>query len=280
MKVGTLKLILAFGSFLLVVIAIVTDVCLLSRYECFAGVRGINVDISPSFQRLLFQERFDLFENHENINIADFSSGLNQHIWDKNCLKTIESFSNFPIFPKAPDKRQVIHRTEITEQKHSTSDAHRMFGFIHPHFTGDHQLIVASNGYAELWLSESANWRTVKEIAYLKPFQKITTSATVVGRPFNISRKQVSSKIHLKANFRYYIEILYVLGIQSKREYFLRVSWKQPQESNFAVFESDSLFLFTNDSEAGKHKICMTMNYQMQNPASKKVLIKDTRTSI
>ena len=51
------------------------------------------------------------------------------------------------------------------------------------------------------------------------------------------------------------IEILYVLGIQSRGEYFLRVSWKQPQESNFAVIESGSLFLFTNDSEAGKHKM-------------------------
>ena len=140
------------------------------------------------------------------INIHDFLSGLNQHIWDKNCLKTIESPCNFPIFPKAPDKRQVIHRTEITvtEQKHSTTDAHRIFGFIHPHFTGDHQFAVASNGYAEVWLSESANWRKVKEITYLKPFQKITTSVTIAGRPFNVSRKQISSKIHLKAKSRYY----------------------------------------------------------------------------
>ena len=71
----------------------------------------------------------------------------------------------------------------------------------------------------------------------------------------NVPRKQISSKIYLKANSGYYIEILYVLGIQSKGEYFLRVSWKQPQESNFVVIESDSLFPFTNDSEAGKHKM-------------------------
>ena len=254
MKVKTLKLTLAFVSFLLVVIVIVTNLCLLSRYGCFIGVRGINIkDISSIFKRLLFQQPFDLFENDESI--GDFSSGLNEHIWDKNCLKTIESLCNFPIFPNAPDKRQVINRTEITEQRDSTTDAHRIFGFIRPNFTGDHQFAVASNGYAKVWLSESANWRTVKEIAYLKPFQRITTSTTVKGRTLNVPRKQISSKIYLKANSRYYIEILYVLGIQSKGEYFLRVSWKQPQESNFVVIESDSLFPFTNDSEAGKHKM-------------------------
>ena len=254
MKVKTLKSTIAFGSVLFVIIFIATELCLLRRYDCFAGVRGRNIkDISSSFQRLLFQEPFDLFENHENI--GDSSPGLNQHIWDKNCLKTIESLCNFPVFPNAPDKRQVIHRTEITEQKYSTTDAHRIFGFIQPHFTGDHQFAVASNGYADVWLSESANWRTAKEIAYLKPFERITTSATVTGPTFNVSRKQISSKIHLKAKSKYYIEILYVQGIKSKREYFLRVSWKQPQESNFVVIESGSLFLFTNDSEAGKHKM-------------------------
>ena len=252
MKVQTLKLTLAFGSFLLVVIVIVTNLCLLRRYECFAGARGINVkDISSTFKRLLFQEPLALFEKHENI--GDFSSGLNQHVWDKNCLKTIERLCIFPIFPKAPDKRQVIHRTQITEQKESTTDAHRIFGFIYPNFTGDHQFSVASNGYAGVWLSKSANWRTVKEIAYLKPFERIATSTSVTS--FNVSRKQTSSKIYLKAKSRYYIEILYVLGIQSKGEYFLRVSWKQPQESNFVVIESDSLFPFANDSEAGKHKM-------------------------
>ena len=153
---------LAFGAFLLVVIVIVTNLCLLSRYGCFAGARGINIkDMWSSFQRPLIQEPFDLFENHESID--DFSSGLNEHIWDKNCLKTIESLCNFPVFPNAPDKRQVIHRTEITEQTDSTTDAHRILGFIYPDFTGDHQFAVASNGYAEVWLSESANWRTVKE---------------------------------------------------------------------------------------------------------------------
>ena len=254
MKLQTLRLALASASFFLATIIILTDICLLSRYECFAGVRVINAEtITSSVRRLSFQEPPNLFENHKNI--GDLSSGLNQHIWDKNCLKTIESLCNFPIFPKAPDRRQVIRRTEITEQNNSTTDAHRIFGFIHPSLTGNHQFAVASNGYVEVWLSESANSRAVKEIANIKPFGRNTTNTTVTGRTFNVSRKQTSSKIYLRAKSSYYFEILYALGSQSQGEYFLRVSWKQPQESNFEVIESDSLFVFKNDSEEGRHKM-------------------------
>ena len=76
-----------------------------------------------------------------------------------------------------------------------------------------------------------------------------------LGVDFQCFQKTDLIKDLLKAKSRYYVKILYVIGIQNKGEYFLRVSWKQPQESNFAVIESDSLFLFTNDSEAGKHKM-------------------------
>ncbi|XP_044184982.1 beta-1,4-N-acetylgalactosaminyltransferase 3-like isoform X1 [Acropora millepora] len=253
MKLQTLKLALVFGSFVIALIIIVSEVCMLGRYECFAGFREIKStkDISSFFKHFLFQEPLDLLENDENIS----SRGLNQHVWDKNCIKTIASLCNFPMFPNAPDKRQVIYRTEITEQNDSTTDAHRIFGFIRPNLTGDYQFAVASNGYAEVWLSESANWNTAKEIAYLKLVERISVTTTVTGRTFNVSRKQISSRIYLKAKTRYYIEILYALGIQSKGEYFLRVSWKHPQESNFVVIESDSLFPFKNDSKAGKQKM-------------------------
>ncbi|KAK2569174.1 Beta-1 [Acropora cervicornis] len=256
MKVQTLRFAIASASFFLSTIIIVTDICLLSRYECFAGVTGTNAEtIILSLRRLSFQEPYALksLENHKYI--GDLSSGLNQHVWDKNCLKTIESLCNFPIFPNAPDRRQVIHRTEITEKKDSTTDAHRIFGFIHPSLTGDYQFAVASNGYAEVWLSETANWTTMKEIANIKPFDRNTTNTAVTGRTSNVSEKQTSSKIYLKAKSSYYLEILYALGSQTKGEYFLRVSWKQPQESNFVVIDSDSLFVFKNDSEEERYKM-------------------------
>ncbi|XP_067044543.1 uncharacterized protein [Acropora muricata] len=256
MKVQTLRFVIASASFFLSTIIIVTDICLLSGYECFAGVGGTNAEtIILSLRRLSFQEPYALksLENHKYI--GDLSSGLNQHVWDKNCLKTIESLCNFPIFPKAPDRRHVIHRTEITEKKDSTTDAHRIFGFVQPNLTGDYQFAVASNGYAEVWLSETANWRTMKEIANIKPFDRNTTNTAVTGRTSNVSEKQTSSKIYLKANSSYYLEILYALGSQTKGEYFLRVSWKQPQESNFVVIDSDSLFVFKNDSEEERYKM-------------------------
>ena len=100
---------------------------------------------------------------------------------------TIETLCNFPVFPNAPDQRQVISRTEITAPKDAGTDGHRLFGFVLPNSTGEYQ-------FAEIWLSLSKNWRAAKMIAF-------DVKST------NASETQVSSGIHIKAKVKYCIEI-------------------------------------------------------------------------
>lgn len=251
MKLKTLKFTLAVGSiFVWVYCLILTDVCLLSRRECFPNPTKFKTSIIVSLDRLSFQKTLDTHDYEENV--VDLPRGLNRHIWQGHCVTTIEALCNFPVFPKAPDERQVILRTEITAPDDAGIDGQRLFGYLFLNTTGKYQFAVASNGFAELWLSLSKNWRAAKKIAFIRPFD---VQSTITKWEFGASKTQISSGIYLKAGRRYYMEILHTFGTRNISENFLQVAWKRPEKSNFVIIESESLSVYTNDSEKGKYKM-------------------------
>ena len=247
MKLGKIKTTFVLALLLVSLLLILVNVCLFNR-KCFSGKTAFKRSIIASLERLSFQEPLDFLDYMDNV--TDLPRGLNQHIWEKNCAQTIETLCNFPVFPNAPDQRQVISKTEITAPKDAGTDGHRLFGFVFPNSTGEYQFAVASNGFAEIWLSLSKNWRAAKRIAFIRPFDVQSISKW----DFDASVTQISSGIHLKANVKYYIEIMYTVGTHEKPENFLQVAWKRPQESNFKIVDSESLLMFTNDSDKGGYK--------------------------
>ena len=244
MKVRAIKSTVAVVSLLVFLFLVVTNFCLFNR-TCFPYRIGtaFTTSIVASLEPLGVLDYDD--------NVTDLPRGLNQHIWENNCVKTIETLCNFPVFPNAPDQRQVISRTEITAPKDAGTDGHRLFGFVLPNSTGEYQFAVASNGFAEIWLSLTKHWRAAKKVAFIRPFD----AQSVTKWNFNASETQISSGIHLKAKGKYYIEIMYALGAHDKSENFLQVAWKRPQESNFKVMGSEYLLSYTNDSEKGRYKM-------------------------
>ena len=249
MKIRGVKSAVSVGSLLVCVSIIVMNFCLFNR-KCFPEQTAFKASITSLLKRLSFQDALDFLDYHKE-NIIDLAGGLNQHIWENNCVRTIETLCNFPVFPNAPDQRQVISRTEITAPTDSSTDGHRLFGFVLPNSTGEYQFAVASNGFAEIWLSLSKNWRAAKQIASISPADVKSTAKW----NFSTSKTQISSGIHLNANVKYYIEILYTLGTRDKSEKFLQVAWKVQQESTFKIIDSESLLLFKNDSEKGRYKM-------------------------
>ena len=63
--------------------------------------------------------------------IVYFLKGLNQHIWTKNCQKSLEQLCNFPIFPNAPDSRSMVKNVNITSSVKDV-DGIRLLGFLRP----------------------------------------------------------------------------------------------------------------------------------------------------
>ncbi|XP_068762533.1 uncharacterized protein [Montipora capricornis] len=241
-----------FGSILLLTLVIITDICLLNRGKCFESLGVLNA--VSLVERLSFPDSSNTFDDQENAHYLQ--GGLNQHVWENDCLKTLQLLCSFPIFPKAPYRRNLINRTEIRELKDTRTDAHRLFGFILPNLTGEYQFAVASNGDAEIWLSRSKNWRSAERIAFIKPYHG-NSAANGLQVVYNVSETQISTGIHLQARNRYYIEILYSLGTRNTvHENFVHVAWKRPQELHFEVIKGDYLLLFKNESsEMGRYAI-------------------------
>ncbi|XP_068717102.1 beta-1,4-N-acetylgalactosaminyltransferase 3-like isoform X3 [Montipora capricornis] len=256
MKLRTLRLRVAIAAIVLWIFVIVAHVCIVSQLKDFS-TDAMFKSMLPQ-ELLLFQESGKLLSDDQvvDVRVTDVRRslvGLNHHIWKGNCVRKIETLCNFPMFPKAPDQRKVIYRTEITEPKNATTDGHRFIGFLIPYTSGEYNFAVASNGIAEVWLSDSENWKMAKQIAFVRPLHQ--NSASFKQWDFNVSRTQISSGIHLKASVRYYIEMSYTFGTQNTVENFVQVAWKRSQESNFSVIEGRSLSLYTNDSELAKYKI-------------------------
>lgn len=252
MKLRTLRFALGFVAIFFSVFIIVTDVCILGQRECLSAGFTIKSSMLNSLQKISFQALAEYLPDNKQIDVRRLPRGLNHHVWEKNCIQKIEKLCSFPIFPKAPDQRGVVHRTEITEPKDSETDGHRLFGFLIPSTTGEHHFAVASNGMAEVWLSENDNWRTAKQIAFIRPLH---LKSELSPWDFNISKTQISTGMYLKSRVRYYFEILYALDTQTKVENFLQVAWKQPHHINYDVIAGQSLSWYKNDSEMAAHRV-------------------------
>lgn len=249
MNLSTLKLAVSIGAAVVCVALILTDVCLFSRRECFPNPTNFKDNLVVSLERLSFLENTDTDQEE---NVLDLPKGLNHHVWEYNCVKTIETLCNFPIFPKAPDRRRVIFRTEIIAINNSGVDGHRLAGYLLPNSTGNHQFAVVSNGFAEVWLSPIKSWRAAKQVAYIRPHDVIST---VKKWDFGSVKSQISTAVYLKARKRYFFEIIYSIGGRRKGENFLQVAWKRPGKSVFEIIEGESLSIYTNDSDKAKYKM-------------------------
>lgn len=237
MKLRTLRMTLTFVSLFFSAFVIVSHICVLSHYQCLSVGTTFR---SSMYASLSMQESLQ--------DIHRLTRGLNHHTWRKNCVRKIETLCNFPIFPKAPDQRRIIHKTEIKEPMDAATDGHRLIGFLLPDKTGEYHFAVAANGFAEVWLSRSENWRASKLIASARLMREKSWD-------FTGSETQISSGVALEATVSYYIEILYVLGASNRTDNFLQVAWKRPQGSNFEVITGKYLSLFTNDSSMAKNRV-------------------------
>ena len=250
MKIRTLKLAIVLGSVFVWLSLIVMDICLFSQHQCISNLTRLKASIIFSLERLSFQEA-SVTNSEENI--LDLPRGLNHHVWINTCMETIEKLCNFPVFPMAPDERKVTFRTGFAgTTEHSGFDGHRLFGFVIPNATSEYHFAVASNGFAEVWLSLNSRWRVARKIAHITPSDAYSAATKW---QFNVSITQISAAIHLRARRRYYIEILHTNSAESNLDNFLRVAWKRSQESDFEIIEGESLSLYTEDDEKGIYKM-------------------------
>ena len=149
--------------------------------------------------------------------------GLNAHMWDGSCLKTIENLCKFPLFPKAPNQRQrVNYHLEVSRKERNFGQ--RLFGFVEPPETGKYKFAIASDDSSELWLSSDHRWQNSKLIASVGT-KKNETAWISMRENFLKFSSQISAEVLLQQGQKYYIEVLHV---DAGGENFVQAAWQFP----------------------------------------------------
>ena len=170
------------------------------------------------------------------------TAGLNAHIWDGRCLKTIENLCKFPLFPKAPNRRQrVSYQLDVSRKEGNFGQ--RLFGFVEPPETGKYKFAIASDDSSELWLSSNHRWQNSKLIASVGT--KKNEIAWISKREnFLKFPSQISAEVLLQQGRKYYVEVLHV---DVGGENFIQVAWQSPMSPSFVTINERFLRPYVDD---------------------------------
>ena len=233
---------------------ILAVVYLFSRQETIPNVTSFqNQTTSTSGRKVEMLESRRTDPINKDLEVEDILKGLNKHTWERYCQSNLEQLCNYPIFPKAPDKRDFVQNVNIMSTVNEVDGAVRLLGFVRPNATGEYQFFVTSNGFAEVWLSPNTNWKDAKKIAYGKP--QYLRSATLKKLSFETMKYQISQTVGLLAGQKYYFEVIYVKTDTKSSEQLIQVAWKRPDRTEFELIEGEYFSLYTEDSDKSKLKI-------------------------
>ena len=233
---------------------ILVIVYLFSRQETIPNVTSFqnqSTSSSGTIAELLESRRSDHHNTDEDSELEDILKGLNKHTWERYCQSNLEQLCNYPIFPKAPDKRNFVQNANIMSTVNEVESAVRLLGYVRPNATGEYQFLVTSNGLAEVWLSPNSNWKDAVKIAYSKP-QYLRLALKKLS--FEAMKSQISVTVNLVARQKYFFEVIYVKTDTKSSEQLIQVAWKRPDRSEFELIEGEYFSLYTEDSDKAKLK--------------------------
>ena len=176
--------------------------------------------------------------------------GLNAHSWEKPCTVNLEHLCNYPIFPNAPDNRNIVPNVNVMSSDEMIAGI-RFLGYIQPDVTDYYQFMVTTSGFAELWLSSDETWTNSRKIAFVNTqYSKSAISRMSV----EALQSQISSRVSLIAGEKYYFEVLYMQDANPSQEYLIQVAWKRPHESHFDVIGNKVFVPYKNDNDKAAMK--------------------------
>ena len=192
-----------------------------------------------------------IFETDEPAESENILEGLNQHTWERRCRITLEQLCNHPIFPKAPDNRSIFENGDINSSGNTTVGI-RLLGYLRPNATGEYQFLLASNGFAEVWLSTDKNWKNANKIAYINPRYSRSTLKRVA---FEGMKSQISDSGLLLRGQKYYVEVIYVQDTEESNQHLIQIAWRRPNKTLFEIIDKAFFSPYINDADKAKLKV-------------------------
>lgn len=169
------------------------------------------------------------------------------HEWCDICGARVENLRNSPLFPYFPSKSYSISDFYIIKPHDITNSGERIFGFVHPHLSGEYKFVIVSDDTSELWLSPNEDPASSQMIA--RAYSPDASAWTVEG-DFKEYPHQISKEIFLYADRKYFIETLIK---PESRVTHVAVYWSYgPFSSSFEIISSQYLSSFSksNNNEA------------------------------
>ena len=243
-----LRAAIALSSFVVILYVILVHVNLISHVSVFqtpvvASDEVFHHNVTNTTMELIKPTDETKFQ----LSNKDFP-GLNKHTWEDKCLKSIQQLCNFPLFPKAPDSREVVDNMDLQR----LSYGHRFIGYVHPDNSSEFHFAIASNGFAEVWLSPNENWMEANRVAYVNPFDFKTPPTK---GDFEAVKSQISDGIQLNSGGRYYFEVTYSLEVENAGETFIQVAWSRQGKPDLEIIDGAFFSLFVNDSHKSERKM-------------------------
>ena len=175
-----------------------------------------------------------------------FSPGrLDVHVWSDICGTRVGNLRNSPHFPYFPYKSYSISDFYEIKLFDIRNSGERIFGFVHPHSSGEYKFAIVSDDTSELWLSPDENPASSQMIARVySPHAPGWTNQ----RDYKKYPYQISKEIFLYAGSKYYIE---TLSKPTFRITHLSVYWSHDSfSSSFEIISSQYLSSYSRDSNS------------------------------
>ena len=226
-------------------------VYLFNRQEVIPNVTSLQYQLKPD-RRItseLLTTRHVTDHYTEDFELEYIFQGLNKHTWETHCRSSLKQLCNYPIFPKAPDKRNFVQNVNINSKVHEVDGAVRLLGYVQPNATGEYQFFVTSNGFAEVWLSPNTNWKDAKKVANIEP------GPLLMKLPPGPMKSEISGFVSLIAGQRHFFEVIYVKTDMKSSKQLIEVAWKRRDRTEFELIEREFFSLYTVDSDKANLKI-------------------------
>ena len=221
--------------------AVKIGVLLLVLSQIILYIKFINrarVKFMPRRNLSLFKTR-NSTDSPDEAAADKITGNLNLHLWVDTCAEDLNTLCNFPMFPKAPDKKSFVDTTIIDPNDEKVNaEGLRLFGYITPCESGLYPFMVKGCS-AEIWLRENESWTSARMV-YSDEYL-----------PREKKHSRLSRDIDLRAGMKYYIEVVATCRQENK----LQVLWKTPTSSTFKVINGSFLSHYYNDSGLGYLKM-------------------------
>lgn len=158
------------------------------------------------------------------------TGSFTREVWYGLYGNSLDALSQSADFPNSPNVSEEVTGDLQTTPNIGDSYATRLRGMIHPPEDGEYQFWIAGDNNSELWLSTDATVGNASKIASVNGWTNVDE--------WDKYSQQSSGPIHLKADRRYYFEVVHKEGGGGDH---VGVAWTRPSNQTIEVISGDYL---------------------------------------